>query len=140
MQASIEVSLIKGEVGWSKTNISWSEQPRKSIACSNTASVPASSVLNASGLEMTSAPWFLDASLISLSSVLTHTSVHILSIAWFILRPIKDELPIGCKFFLGIPLLPPRAGIIPMILMNKVYGRFSENTSGPKALAESELT
>jgi hypothetical protein len=56
------------------------------------------------------------------------------------LRPIKDELPIGCKFFLAIPLLPPLAGIIPMILIIQVYGRYPENARGCKVAAENDQT
>src|SRR5439155_17770204 len=86
--------------------------------CWRTLSVVASSVASSFGRSRTSAPFFLATSAISSSSVeTTYRSKQHDALAASIVHEMSGFPHKGLIFFLGTPLLSPRAGVIPKIII-----------------------
>lgn len=103
---------VSGEVHCKKAILPC-ETPRRSNACSNASSDGALSPLSSLGRRTTSAPYARLTAAISSSSVETTTlSIVEACKAASMVQAIKGLPQNGSTFFLGIPLDPPRAGMM----------------------------
>ena len=123
MAASMCSPRRRGEVGCSRTRISVSNPVARiaSMACFRTGSIGASSDASDEGrMNGTSRPSALAQVAIRSSSVLTIVRVRrVLSFTASAVYASSGRPQMGFRFFVGIPLEPPRAGITPRTFINR---------------------